>query len=156
MAYIVTNKEKSISFISKDLEQLSGQYPGYEIYKNGIAGHLITISDADFNLLISHQKEATVNSDLSVTLTDKVLAADEVPGFSSKEQLDSYISVIKERINHSIHQRESDNTYKNELETYKTLLENLNTSSITYPLNTSLEKYLIDQGNTILSPLQIC
>ena len=156
MAYIVTNKEKSISFISKDLEQLSGQYPGYEIYKNGIAGHLITISDADFNLLISHQKEATVNSDLSVTLTDKVLAADEVPGFSSKEQLDSYISAIKERINDSINQRTDGNIYKNQLKTYNTLLENLNTSSITYPLNTSLEKYLIDQGNTILSPLQIC
>lgn len=150
MAYIVTNKEKSISFFSKNLEQLSGQYPGYEIYENGIAGHLITISDADFNLLISHQKEATVNSDLSVTFADKVI------GFSSKEQLDSYISLIKERINNSIHQRESDSTYKNELETYKTLLENLNTSSITYPLNTSLEKYLIDQGNTILNPLQIC
>lgn len=150
MAYIVTNKEKNISFISKDLEQLSGQYPGYEIYENGIAGHLITISDADFNLLISHQKEVTVNSDLSVTLTDKVL------GYSSKENLDSYISTIKERINHSINQRYNDSVYKNELETYKTLLENLNTSSISYPLNTSLEKYLIDQGNTILNPLQIC
>jgi hypothetical protein len=47
-------------------------------------------------------------------------------------------------------------TFKNELSAYKTLLENLDTSSITYPLNTTLEKYLIDQGNTVLHLYKLC
>ena len=152
MAYIVTNLEKSISFISKDLEQAKAQYNGIEIYQNGLAGHFITISDADFNTLLSNEKIAVVNSDLSVTLRDR--ADGEILDFSSKEKLDVYISSLKERIS-DIMKRKKEGLFKNELSAYKTLLENLDTSSITYPLNTTLEKYLIDQGNTVLHPLQI-
>ena len=152
MAYIVTNREKNITFISKDLEQAKAQYNGIEIYHNGLAGHFITISDADFNTLLSNEKIAVVNSDLSVTLRDR--ADGEILDFSSKEKLDVYISSLKERIS-DIMKRKKEGLFKNELSAYKTLLENLDTSSITYPLNTTLEKYLIDQGNTVLHPLQI-
>jgi hypothetical protein len=152
MAYIVTNREKNITFISKDLEQAKAQYNGIEIYQNGLAGHFITISDADFNTLLSNEKLAVVNSDLSVTLRDK--ADGETLDFSSKEKLDKYISSLKERISDVLRNKE-ESTFKNELSAYKTLLENLDTSSITYPFNTTLEKYLIDQGNTVLHTLQI-
>jgi len=152
MAYIVTNREKNITFISKDLEQAKAQYNGIEIYQNGLAGHFITISDADFNTLLSNEKIAVVNSDLSVTLRDR--ADGEILDFSSKEKLDKYISSLKERIS-DVLQNKEESTFKNELSAYKTLLENLDTSSITYPFNTTLEKYLIDQGNTVLHTLQI-
>jgi len=153
MAYIVTNLEKSISFISKDLEQAKAQYNGIEIYQNGLAGHFITISDADFNTLLSNEKIPVVNSDLSVTLRDRV-ADGAILDFSSKEKLDKYISSLKERIS-DVMKRKKEGLFKNELSAYKALLENLDTSSITYPFNTTLEKYLIDQGNTVLHPLQI-
>lgn len=152
MAYIVTDLEKIISFISKDLEQAKAQYNGIEIYQNGLAGHFITISDADFNTLLSNEKIAVVNSDLSVTLRDR--ADGEILDFSSKEKLDKYISSLKERIS-DVLQNKEESTFKNELSAYKTLLENLDTSSISYPFNTPLEKYLIDQGNTVLHSLQI-
>lgn len=152
MAYIVTDLEKIISFISKDLEQAKAQYNGIEIYQNGLAGHFITISDADFNTLLSNEKIAVVNSDLSVTLRDR--ADGEILDFSSKEKLDKYISSLKERIS-DVLQNKKESTFKNELSAYKTLLENLDTSSISYPFNTTLEKYLIDQGNTVLHSLQI-
>jgi len=153
MAYIVTNLEKSISFISKDLEQAKAQYNGIEIYQNGLAGNFITISDTDFNTLLLNEKIAVVNSDLSVTLRDRV-ADGAILDFSSKEKLDKYISSLKERIS-DVLQNKEESTFKNELSAYKTLLENLDTSSITYPFNTTLEKYLIDQGNTVLHTLQI-
>ena len=152
MAYIVTNREKNITFISKDLEQAKAQYNGIEIYQNGLAGHFITISDADFNTLLSNEKIAVVNSDLSVTLRDR--ADGEILDFSSKEKLDVYISSLKERISY-VMKRKKEGLFKNELSAYKTLLENLDTSSITYPFNTTLEKYLIDRGNTVLHTLQI-
>jgi len=152
MAYIVTNLEKSISFISKDLEQAKAQYNGIEIYQNGLAGNFITISDTDFNTLLLNEKIAVVNSDLSVTLRDR--ADYEIYDFSSKEKLDKHISSLKERIS-DVMKRKKEGLFKNELSAYKALLENLDTSSITYPFNTTLEKYLIDQGNTVLHPLQI-
>ena len=41
------------------------------------------------------------------------------------------------------------------MKAYKTLLENLDKSTITYPINSTLEKYLKDQGKPIVSLLQI-
>ena len=48
-----------------------------------------------------------------------------------------------------------DGSFKNELIVYKTLLENLDTSSISFPI-VSLEKYLNDQNQPFLNSLQIC
>ena len=56
MAYIVTNKEYSLSFIAKDLDQLKSVYPGYEVYKSGEHGHLIEITNEDFVALQADEK----------------------------------------------------------------------------------------------------
>jgi hypothetical protein len=54
---------------------------------------------------------------------------------------------LKERI--------SPSSYKDELIAYKALLENFDTSSISYPLTMTLERYLINQNQPVLSYLQI-
>lgn len=151
MAYIITNKQKSVSFISKDLTQLQEQYPGYQTYENGIEGHLITISDADFNLLVAEEKEIRINEDLSVNLIDKTYDL----GFSSKEELDNHISSLIKRLEEVIERKKSPNSYKDELIAYKALLQNLNTASINYPLATTLERYLMDQNQPVIGHLQI-
>ena len=92
MAYVITNKQKSISFISKNLIQLQGQYSGYQTYENGIEGHLITISDAAFTSVVANEKYITVNEDLSVTLNDIIYDANRVLGFASKQELDNHIN----------------------------------------------------------------
>jgi hypothetical protein len=46
-------------------------------------------------------------------------------------------------------------SYKDELIAYKTLLENLDTDSISYPLAMTLERYLMNQNQPVLSHLQI-
>jgi len=148
MAYITTNLNKSVLFISKDLEQLQGQCPSYEMYEVGTGGHMINISDADFNLLVTGEKMVIVNNDLSVTLRDPI------GNISSKEELDTFISDIKKKITRVLPFKK-DGSFKNELIAYKTLLENLDTSSISFPI-VSLEKYLKDQNQPFLNSLQIC
>ena len=155
MAYVITNKQKSISFISKDLTQLQGQYPGYQTYENGIEGHLITISDADFTSVVANEKYITVNEDLSVTLNDIIYDANRVLGFASKQELDNHINFLKERLKEVIEQKSKPSSFKDELIAYKTLLENLDTASISYPLAMTLERYLMNQNQPILSHLQI-
>ena len=148
MAYITTNLNKSVLFISKDLEQLQGQCPSYEMYEVGTGGHMINISDADFNPLVTGEKMVIVNNDLSVTLKDPI------GNISSKEELDTIISDIKKEIT-KVLTFKKDGSFKNELIVYKTLLENLDTSSISFPI-VSLEKYLNDQNQPFLNSLQIC
>ena len=155
MAYVITNKQKSISFISKDLIQLQGQYSGYQTYENGIEGHLITISDADFTSVVANEKYITVNEDLSVTLNDIIYDANRVLGFASKQELDNHINFFKERLKEVIERRISPSSYKDELIAYKALLENFDTSSISYPLTMTFERYLINQNQPVLSYLQI-
>ena len=155
MAYVITNKHKSVSFISKDLTQLQGQYPGYQTYENGVEGHLITISDSDFTLLIAGEREITVNEDLSITLSNIVYDENNVLGFASKEELDNHISFLIEKLKTIIETKITPSSYKDDLIAYKTLLENLNTASISYPLAMNLERYLINQNQPILGHLQI-
>jgi thiamine phosphate synthase YjbQ (UPF0047 family) len=155
MAYVITNKQKSISFISKDLTQLQGQYPGYQTYENGIEGHLITISDADFTSVVANEKDIKVNEDLTVTLTDITYDENRVLGFASKQELDNHINFFKERLKEVIERRISPSSYKDELIAYKALLENFDTSSISYPLTMTFERYLINQNQPVLSYLQI-
>ena len=155
MAYVITNKQKSISFISKNLIQLQGQYSGYQTYENGIEGHLITISDADFTSVVANEKKITVNEDLSITLTDITYDANNVLGFASKQELDNHINFLKERLKDVIERKISPSSYKDELIAYKTLLENLDTASISYPLAMTLERYLMNQNQPVLSYLQI-
>jgi hypothetical protein len=150
MAYVITNKQKSISFISKDLTQLQGQYPGYQTYENGIEGHLITISDADFTSVVANEKYITVNEDLSVTLN-----ANRVLDLASKQELDNHINFLKERLKHVIERNIPPNSYRDELIAYKTLLENFDTDSISYPLAMTLERYLMNQNQPVISYLQI-
>jgi hypothetical protein len=150
MAYVITNKQKSISFISKDLTQLQGQYPGYQTYENGIEGHLITISDADFTSVVANEKYITVNEDLSVTLN-----ANRVLSFASKQELDNHINFLKEKLKEVLERKKTSSSYRDELIAYKTLLENFDTDSISYPLAMTLERYLMNQNQPVLSCLQI-
>lgn len=148
MALIVTNKSYSITFLSKDLEQASFQYPGIGLYQNGHAGYIIEISDADFVALQTGQKLYD-HDGTNMILTDKTPEP-----FANETDLKFYIDKITKRIDVVIN-RQSDNSYKSECVAYKALLESLDTSTITYPLNKTLEKHLHDLGHPILGALQI-
>jgi hypothetical protein len=157
MAYIVTNKEYSLSFIAKDLDQLKSVYPGYEVYKSGEHGHLIEITNEDFVALQADEKfyynegsnwviQNTRNKVGELPIQDPIIL--------NEDQLNKEINLIVERLTNKL-KLITSGTLHNEMKAYKTLLENLDKSTITYPINSTLEKYLKDQGKPIVSLLQI-
>jgi hypothetical protein len=157
MAYIVTNKEYSLSFIAKDLDQLKSVYPGYEVYKSGEHGHLIEITNEDFVALQADEKfyynegsnwviQNTRNKVGELPIQDPIIL--------NEDQLNKEINLIVERLTNKL-KLITSGTLHNEMKAYKTLLENLDKSTITYPINSTLEKYLKDQGQPIVSLLQI-
>jgi len=150
MAYVFTNKTPTqLVFGSKDLEQASLQYPGWVSYQNGQAGEMFTVSDADFVLLQTQEKIWSHNG------TNYVLLDSTRVGFNNnKEMMDIEINHRVNRINEILGRYES-NSFGAELQAYKTVLQNLDTSSISYPLTTTLERYLINQGHPIVGYLQM-
>jgi hypothetical protein len=157
MAYAITNKDYSLSFISKDLEQLKLQYPGYAHYQNGLAGHLVTLSDADFILLQANEKVFSYDG-TTVTLNDLQTGSNpEIthPTFSNNEiKLKNYIENIINRID-NVYNKHSNNSFGVELLAYKNLLQGFDTSSITYPFNKSIERHLLDLSHPIICTLQM-
>ena len=69
---------------------------------------------------------------------------DPLGNISWKEELDTIISYMKKNIT-DVLPFKKDGSFKNELIAYKTLLEDLDTSSISFPI-VSLEKYVKDQN----------
>jgi hypothetical protein len=108
---------------------------------------IIEDSQLNFDFVKYGNKEVKYNNN-TIIYTDKTIV------IKNKEELEnnitSFIKLIKQftknNPNHALFNRWND--YCNQLNT-------LNSSSITYPLNKSLEEYLKDQGQTSLSTLQL-
>ena len=130
MAYIVTNKEKKLSFISKDLEQLKKQIPTmYETYMAGICGYVIEISQTNFDLLKNNTKQVDLIDDsLNVTYKNH-----DNHIYSNKEEIDLYIEKLKKDVKEKIGHTEG--VYNDELISYQNTLNNFDTSSLNYPFS---------------------
>jgi len=148
MAYLVLDKQYGFTFISKDLEEFKSQHPGAEGYIAGILGYAVEISNEDFIALQTGQKDFVSSDGTTVTYRDATRS------FETKEQLDGQINFIKSTID-EILKRKGDSSQATRLSTYKAVLESLDTSTINYPLNSSLEKYLLDNGHEVISTLQL-
>lgn len=149
MAYLVLDKQYGFTFISKDLEEFKCQHPGAEGYIAGILGYAVEISNEDFIALQTGQKDFVSYDGTTVTYRDATRF------FATKEKLDSEINLIKSLIDEIIKRKGDSSSQATRLSTYKAVLESLDTSTINYPLNSSLEKYLLDNGHEVISPLQI-
>lgn len=148
MAYIITCKNKVPNWIAKDLNELK-IHPQYILYQNNSAGYLIEISDQDYNQLATDQKVvSSIDDNLNVTFVDKNIT------YKTKDKLDEYVSNVKERIEKNLN-RNIDGDYTANLLAYKQVLDNLDTSSISFPLNMSLEQYLLSNNQKALSLLQL-
>jgi hypothetical protein len=74
--------------------------------------------------------------------------------FNQKEHLEAYIKGLKIAISYFLDSNKNHPLYS-KWNNYYNQLTNLNTSSISYPLNKSLEQYFNDQGQTSLNTLQL-
>lgn len=149
MAYAIFSKDNALCILAKNLENLQIKYPGYAIYQNGNAGSMVEISNEDFISL--QNKEKVINYDgTNVTFVDHDPITIENEGI-----LKINIQGICLGIEKAIQGKDPNSSYVTECNTYYNLLKNLDTSSLTYPMNTSLEAYLRTQGHNVISEIEL-
>lgn len=146
MAYLLTNEHNSIFLLSKNMEQLQLQLPSYVLYESGKAGKMVTVSNEDFIRILSNE---SFNYDgTSLNFTGMLLR------YENETSMQQHISNLIEKIE-SIYNKYENTSFGAELTAFKNLLNTVDPSSFTYPYNNSLEKYLQDQGHSVISSLQM-
>ena len=147
MAIALIHQDNSIFLISENIEKLKLQYQPYGLYENNHAGTMINISQEEFDSLQDGSKNGKYNGTSLVLENTNLIIFDK--NFMDI-QVNHMLSVI------DLHyKKHKANAWGAELNAYKTILSNLDTSSISYPYNGTLESYLKSQGNSIISTLQI-
>tara|TARA_R100000700_G_C3137411_1_gene120344 strand:- start:363 stop:794 length:432 start_codon:yes stop_codon:yes gene_type:complete len=105
-------------------------------------------SDSDFENVRTNQSEATMSGGVvSFTNLDQLV-------FDQQSVLDDYIQQVITEINDLV-KNDPSNSMVSQANSYKSTLEAFDTSTITYPLSGSWEKYCSDNSITFLHPLQI-
>jgi uncharacterized protein YpuA (DUF1002 family) len=147
MAIALITEHNQVLLISENMEKLKFQYPHYGLFENNHAGKMINISQEDFNLL----KEGTNN----VTYNGTSLVFETInPIIENKESMDRDIKSLIDIVDNA-YKRNQNNVWGTELNSYKQILNNIDTSSINYPYNGTVEKYLKSQGHSVIGTLQI-
>jgi len=110
------------------------------------------ITDEQFNALTLNQKVFDRLEGNNVIFKDHKRPPEGL-GPETKEQLDSLIQTITERFNVVLNNKDFSNNpqFKQEIENYLTVLGNLDTNSITYPLGITLTEYV--ENNNLGIPI---
>lgn len=123
--------------------------------KTAITSHFLNgsyveenLSDADFLKL--RQNTHSFNFEVENPTLETIQI-----GFQNKEDLDQYINLNLIPAINAYLSNWKNHTHHTRWTSYKTQLENLDTTSITYPLNKSLEKHFADEGQTYYSILEL-
>jgi len=147
MAHALIDEHNQIFLIAESTEELQLQYPHYGLYENNHSGRMITISQEDFDALQDGSKKGSFNG------TNLVLENTNY-FFNNQEQADQLIESKITQLNNS-YNRFKSNAFGVKINNYKTVLTNLDTSTISYPYNGTIEQYLKSQGHSIVGYLQI-
>lgn len=147
MAYVIFNSDKYIVTVAKNLAELQVRLPYYGIYENNAAGCMIEISNEDFLKIISGEN--------NVSFDNNVINYTPVPILPyNKEILTEIINIRKKQIEEAL-KKYSHTTFKTDLENYLNVINAIDTENISYPINKTFERYLLDLGHNVISPLQM-
>lgn len=147
MAIALITEHNQVFFISENMEKLKIQYPHYGVFENNSAGKIINISQEEFDLLKEGTKVATYNGTNLIFDTTPFI-------IKTKESMDEAIEETIRLINKAYKNNEN-NAWGAELNAFKTIVSNVDTSSISFPYNGTLQKYLKDQGHSVIGSLQL-
>jgi hypothetical protein len=109
---------------------------------------IIEDSQDNFNLVKYGNKSVIKHNNNTIFFIDISIS------FARKEQLQDYINNFKKQIKEFIDNNHNHPLW-NQWNNYYSQLNTLDLSSITYPLNKSLEQYFKDQNLPSLNPLQL-
>lgn len=149
MAYLLTNNHYSIISMSKNMEEVKAKEPRWQTFQLGIAGHLVEISDSDFLAVQNDTNVITCNGG-NVSLSP----SKKTDKYKNEEELQGYINSIIKNIDYKLPSY-SDGSFKQEVLNYKETLKSIDTSSISYPMQITLEQYLLNQNIPIIGYLQL-
>jgi len=147
MAYFIFQKnldniEGTLYRIAENQEDFNNLNINDDDYK------IIEDSSENFNFVKLNQKNAIKYNQ------NTIIYINIVSSFKSSKDLNSYIDSLKNLIKDFLNNNPNNSAY-NKWNNYLNQLTSLNTSSITYPLNKSLEQYFNDLGQPSLNILQI-
>jgi hypothetical protein len=150
MAYFIFSKNLpdvtgTLYKIAKDTNDLDNLIPNKEIY------NIIETNDENFNSVKFGSKNV-VSYDVNNNILFNDVVGDCV--FRSKIELDNYINNFKLLIKQFL-DNNKNHVYYDRWNNYYNQLDDLDTTTLTYPFKITLEKYFDTLDKTSLSPLQI-
>jgi len=148
MAYFIFTKDlpdiqNTICHIAEDQSALNNLNITQSEFK------IIQDSQENFNAVKLGTKHP-----VSYASNDTITYADTTTVFANKKILDRHIEMFKKSIKDFLDNNTNHPLY-NQWSSYYLQLDDLDTNSITYPLNKSLEQHFSDEGQTSLNSLQI-
>jgi len=144
MAYVITinNRLYKIAANETDKNEHVSSYPPY------VANE---ISDSDFTKVKSGVSTVVVSADGTISFEEDTSCV-----FENADELNQYLTWVKSCMAPFLNQSvNSSKAIYSEINTYKSLLDSFDTSSVSFPLNSSWEKYCEDNSIAYISPLQI-
>tara|TARA_R110000803_G_scaffold120566_1_gene188606 strand:- start:2660 stop:3130 length:471 start_codon:yes stop_codon:yes gene_type:complete len=155
MAYFIFNTDNEIVKIAAndtDRDALNLNLPDYNV---------VSVTDDQFNSVISNEKKITYEG-TTLTLTgigEEVGDIDPEIGRAtsiscSQVNLEKHIGEIKKLLKYFL-VNNSEHIKFTECQNYYNYLDNLDMSTLTFPLDGHWEKYCIDNSIPFIHPLQI-
>lgn len=146
MAFAILNNNRDLSFVSASNEDIDACVKIRGCLETQNCGYKVTISEDDFNSMRFFEKAFVSSDGSTVVLEDKTI------GYANQAELDQEIEF---KINHLKNSKDGKSeAFKTRMDNMVTALSDIDTASISYPLNKTVERYLDDQSITVLSDLQ--
>lgn len=108
---------------------------------------VISVSDDEYNYLKNNTKYITAYNGSNYTFVDCDISL-------VQEDLENYIDSVKKQLRTAI-EGYSSHPDNSSWQSYYNYLDNLDFSSLTYPINSSWEKYCLDNSISFVHPLQL-
>jgi len=140
MAYFIFNEGNLISIAANETDKNSLPISHSYVVKD--------VSDSDFLKVKKQISTASLSGD-TVTLTDL-----DSPNLS-EDDLQGYFTNVISRIDQFLDAGNSDKSLHTDISNYKTYLQGLDTSTLTFPLTKTWEEYCEENTIAYVSPLQI-
>ena len=143
MAYLIVDESNNLYKIAANDTDRDSQNCSMPPYST------IDISDEDFAKVKQNQVSITISNG-SATFTDE-------PGFNYEAQQDlvNYHTNLKNQLKQFVRNNDSSNALFTPCNNYMDSLNSFDYSTITFPLNSSWEKYCEDNSISYVHPLQI-
>ena len=149
MAVIIFNINHSPSYIAKNESDLKIHRGDLEIIKAD--GRLKTISDADYDSYLCGEKSARLDGD-NVVFEDVLNVDDPNHEVTSEEfdyAIDSYLTMVTNTLENNDHLRKEEHAnLKTRLEDFKSALENIDKSALSFPLSSSFRRWWTDNQSS--------